>query len=327
MTVSIPAAYDPTDISISGGVATGQLITSSAVQVLINNHNFVGGNFCPTVGNAFSIEGYTAPNTGTDYQNFFVCPVKEQVDGRGLQFVGYFTNSSSSDLVVRLACKNDTGSDVTIPASTTTPVQKTLTCDTPTSGNFVAAVQGKTGSENNALKCYSGSLYWLGKSGSQSSAPTTSGFVWGQTAQHASTYPFTVEHVNRLLGGPAKIWKATPQCTSSMLLDVIVRPFQTTSTSFVLVGYMPTIPRGWDLIDFLVVGSNGVVQIDGASITTGTNSAAATTAPGSLTSVASGNRDFSNLKDGIPYVHEVYFKSTDGNSAFLYSVVAFNGDK
>jgi hypothetical protein len=112
-----------------------------------------------------------------------------------------------------------------------------------------------------------------------------------------------------------------------MLLDVIVRPFQTTSTSFVLVGYMPTMPRGWDLIDFLVVGSNGVVQIDGASITTGTNSAAATTAPGSLTSVASGNRDFSNLKDGIPYVHEVYFKSTDGNSAFLYSVVAFNGDK
>tara|TARA_Y100001938_G_scaffold54999_2_gene76772 strand:- start:4325 stop:5305 length:981 start_codon:yes stop_codon:yes gene_type:complete len=326
MSVSIPAAYDSQDLSVSTGLASGQKINSAAIQVLANNHNFVGANFSPTVGNVFSVEGFVAPATSTNFQNFFVCPVERELDGRGLYFTGLFINSSSSDLVIRLSCGSSVGSDVTVPASTTTPTVYTVECATPTSANFVAGVQCQTGSEAGALKCFSGSFYWKGKSGS-SSAPTASGYVWANTAQHASTFPFTVEHVNRFMGGPTTAWKATPQVAASMIIDAIVRPFTTSSTSYVTVGYLLFERRGWDKLRLSCIGNNGVMRILGVEVATGTNANAATTGTALLTGTFTPSYDVTHLKEGEVYVAPVEFKSVDGNVATLYSSLALVGGK
>ena len=325
MSVSIPAAYDSQDLSVSTGLASGQAIKSSAIQVLANNHNFVGANFCPTVGNVFSVEGFVAPATLTNYQNFFVVPVERELDGRGMYFTGLFTNSSSSDCVIRLSCGSSVGADVTVPASTVTPTVYTVACATPTSANFVAGVQCKTGAVT-ALKCFSGSFYWKPKTGS-SSAPTASGFVWANTAQHASTYPFTVEHVNRFMGGPTTAWKATPQVIGSMIIDAIVRPFTTSSTSYVLVGYIPFQRRGWDKIKLSCIGNNGAMRILGIELATGVNANAAITATSSLGGLFSPSKDVTYLKEGVLEFAPVEFKSIDGNVATLYSAVMTMGGK
>lgn len=329
MTVTVPAAYDSQDLSISTGLATGQLIKAPSIQVLANNHNFLGGHFIPYVANVFSVAGFVAPATGTNYQNFFVIPVERELNGRGMQFTGYFTNSSTSDLVVRLICGTFGGSDVTIPANTTTPTTFNLTCSqTPTSSGFVASVQAKTGSESNALKCISGSFWWGALTGTQPAPITNAGYVWAQTAQHATHYPLTVEHVNRFLGGPAKLWNTTPQASASMVLDAIVRPFTTTSTAYVNVGFLPVARRGYDKLKMLVIGDNGTVSVDGfALVATGANGSGATTAPSSLSFASTDDFDVSWFQNNYSNNLKIQFKSNNGSTATLYTVILGVGGK
>ena len=107
-----------------------------------------------------------------------------------------------------------------------------------------------------------------------------------------------------------------------MILDAIVRPFTTASTDYVNVGVLLVAPRGFDEINFLIIGDNGTVQIlNHGSQATGSNSNAATTAPSSIGGATfSVNANVSGLIPNFPQPYQIKFKSNDGNTATLYSL-------
>ena len=175
MSITIPTTYSLEDLTVGEGIASGQLITASGLSTIADNHNFIGANYRPPVAEVFDVDGFGhLPTTG--FNNFTGTPVLEETDGRGMTFIGVFTNTNSSNpSSVRLACGSNNGSAVSLAAGATAQTV-TLTCDTPSSGNFVATVQVSDPTTNNSTILHAGSFFWTGKTGSQSSNPTSGGF-------------------------------------------------------------------------------------------------------------------------------------------------------
>jgi len=326
MTVSIPTVYSLTDLTVGEGIATGQLITPGGLQTIAANHNFIGGNFRPQVCDVFDVDGFgSIAAGGSSYKVLTGTPVLEQLDGRGLTFVGVFTNASGSLASnLRLICGANQGPVVTLAAGATATTV-TLTCDTPSSGNFVVGVQAGNYNTDNDTILLTGSFFWSGKTGSQSSSPTSSGFVWAQAAEFADTFPLTVEQVNRFIGGPLTAWNGAPQSIGSLNWDWTFRAPTTTSTSYTEIGRIFLNKRRKTMkIKIGAIGDNGTLKAsilgNDVEVITG-----ATGGPDSSFSDLSGmNVNLSSSIDLInsPDLFEVvlYWKSTSGSSAKVTNV-------
>ena len=325
MTVSIPTTYSLTDLTVGEGIATGQLITPGGLQTIAANHNFIGGNFRPQVCDVFDVDGFgTFTAAGSTYYNLTGTPVLEEVDAKGMTFVGVFTNTSSSNASnVRLVCGGNTGSSVAIAAGATATTV-TLTCATPSSGAFVAAVQVNGTDADSSTVLLTGSFFWGGKTGSHSSSPTSSGFVWAQAAEFADTFPLTVEQVNRFIGGPLTAWNGAPQSIGSLNWDWTFRAPTTTSTSYTEIGRIFLNKRRKTMkIKIGVLGINGTLKasILGSDIETTTGSSGGPAHNAAITGVnvnLSSSIDLINSPDLFEVV--LYWKSTSGSSAKITNV-------
>ena len=332
MSVTIPTSYDTEDLTIGEGLESGQLIKPAALQTLAENHNFIGGNYRPTVGEVFYHSGFTTTYTSNDFYNLCGVSVFNEADGRGLMFSGVFANSESVDADVRLACGSNTGSSVTITAGATNQVV-TLSCDTPAGSAFVATVQGNSNTElvyfgfppdNETLKLLCGSFYWQEYTGTQSSAPSSSGFVWAQTGEFASTYPVNVEQVNRLLGGPLTAWKYKPQAIGGMHWGWTYRFPSTSSTTYQDLGKIVIHKRrNRSNIKIYVLGVNATVKatLPGTEETIATsvsNGPGKTASPSSITINVSDSIDLYGLPQ--TFVIDLQWKSTVGNAAEVMDV-------
>jgi hypothetical protein len=216
-------------------VASGQVIKPGGLQVLANNHNFIGGSYSPQIGTVCRLQGFSTDATGTSFHNMVMTAVPVEGTGRGLYFYVAVHNTDSAAAEVRLVCGSNTGAASTIAAGAATAVL--LFCDTTASQNFVASVQGKCATSSKLL-LVSGVFYWAqdGYSGSISDAPDGKSFVWAQTGEFADTFPLTVEQVNRFLGGPLTVFNGTPQSMGGLFSPLWRYSSSITSATYVEIG-------------------------------------------------------------------------------------------
>ena len=326
MSVTIPTSYDTEDLTVGEGLESGQLIKPAALQTLAENHNFIGGNYRPTVGEVFYHSGFTTSATSGSFFNLCGLSVFNEADGRGLMFSGVFANSSSYDADVRLACGSNTGGSSTVSAGATNSVI-TLSCNSPAGSAFVATVQGDTGTSetgNETLKLLCGSFYWQDYTGTQSSAPSSSGFVWAQTGEFGSTYPVNVEQVNRLLGGPLTAWKYKPQAIGGIHWGWTYRYPSSSSTTYQDLGKIVIHKRrNRSKIKIYALGVNATIK----ATLPGIEETFATDISGGPSKTASPSAITINVSDsidlyGLPqtFVIDLQWKSTVGNPAEVLDV-------
>jgi hypothetical protein len=328
MTINIPSTFSTSDITLGDGVAAGQKITEGSFTTITDNHNFIGWNYLPTVGEVLMIRGggFTTFGTGTSWYTLTGIPVTQERDGRGLQFTGIFTNSGGVDADIRLVCKSNTGSAQTLSAGATA-VTLTLDCATPTAGDFVAAVQVKvnTGTAE-TVKLLSGTFHWKGQTGSYSGNPSSSGYVWADADEHQDTYPLTVEQVNRYLNGPYTAWRAVPQTAGGVHWGWTYRFPSTTSTSyseitrFQLVKRRPTMA-----LEFCALGLNGTlkIEVNGTEYEIALSSGVMPAYNASISSINVHKFSSIDVSEG-PQILDIVisWKSTSGSAASLFSVNA-----
>jgi hypothetical protein len=323
MSITIPTTYSLEDLTVGEGIASGQLITASGLSTIADNHNFIGGNYRPPVAEVFDVDGFGTFTT-SGYYNLTGTPVLEELDGRGMTFIGVFTNSSGSNpSTLRLACGSNTGSTVSLPVGATAQTV-TLTCDTPSSGNFVASVQVSGTTADNTTLLLTGSFFWSGKTGSQSASPTSGGFVWAQSSQLQDTFPLTVEQVNRFIGGPLTAWNAAPQTMGSLNWDWTFRAPTTSSTSYTEIGRIILKKRRPTMkIKIGILGVNATVKASyyGGDVETATAATGGPThnlSPSTVTVNLSSSIDLVSGPDLFPVV--LYMKSTSGSAAKVTNI-------
>ncbi len=324
MSITINSTYNLEDLTVGEGIASGQLITPEGLETIADNHNFIGGNYRPPVAEVFDVDGFGTYATGGNYYNLTGTPVLEEVDGRGMTFIGVFTNTSGSNSsTLRLACGSNTGSTVTLAAGATATTV-TLTCDTPSSGNFVAAVQVTNSVSDNSTLLLTGSFFWTGKTGTQSSSPTSGGFVWAQPSQFQDTFPLTVEQVNRFLGGPLTAWNAAPQSMGSLNWDWSFRAPTTSSTSYTEIGRIMLKKRRPTMkIKIGILGVNATVKASyyGGDVETATVSTGGpdhNVSPSLVAVNLSSSIDLISGPDLFPVV--LYMKRSSGSAAKVSNI-------
>lgn len=328
MTVNIPTSFSTTDITVGDGVASGQKITEQGLSTIVANHNFIGGNFRPScadvmMANTGGFSTFAAPST---YYSLILIPVLGHADAKEMTFTGVFTNLDTDDCEVRLACGSNAGSAVTLSGSAS-GVTLTLTCDAETT-DFVAAVQVYTPLQTTQsqvlLLC--GSLCFSGLTGSQSSSPTSTGFVWGQSAELQDTYPLTVEQYNRFLNGPYTVWKGCPQSMGSLIFSTTFRMPDTTSTTYSEVGRMILTKRRPNVtVQFIALGLNGTlkISIEGTEYELVLSSGSTPSYNTSLTAITVNKFSEIDLSEQPGFLEVVFsWKSTSGSSAKLVAVNA-----
>lgn len=321
MSPTIPTSYDTEDLTVGLGMESGQLIKPAPLQVLANNHNFIGGNYRPPVGEVFYHSGFTTSRTAGSWRNLCGISVPREKDGRGLLFSGVFANSSAYSAEVRLAVDSNTGSAVTITAGTSAQTV-TLSCSSPSSAAFVATVQANTGyseTNNETLQLLCGSFYWDDYTGTQSDSPTNGGFLWAQTSEFASNYPLNVEQVNRLLGGPLTSWKSKPQAIGGVHWGWTYRFPSTTSTTYQDLGTVVLHKRRDRCkVKFYALGVNATIRATfptgSIELTTATTGGPDPTfSPSAITVNESGEVDLYGLPS--PMVVGLSWRSTTGSAA------------
>ena len=326
MSPTIPTSYDTEDLTVGLGMESGQLIKPAPLQVLANNHNFIGGNYRPPVGEVFFHSGFTASRTAGSFHNLCGISVPREKDGRGLLFSGVFANSSSYNATVRLAAGSNTGSASTITAGSSAQTV-TLSCASPSSADFVATVQGNTGTSetnNETLQLLCGSFYWDDYTGAQSDSPTNAGFLWAQTSEFANNYPLNVEQVNRLLGGPLTSWKSKPQAIGGIHWGWTYRFPSTSSTTYQDLGTVVLHKRRDRCkVKFYVLGVNATVRATFPSgsieVATATSGAPGPTiSPSAITINESSTVDLYGLPS--PMVVNLSWRSTGGAAAEVVDV-------
>ena len=323
MSITINSTYNLEDLTVGEGIATGQLITPEGLETIAANHNFIGGNYRPPVAEVFDVDGFGhLPTSG--FYNMTGTPVLEEVDGRGMTFIGVFSNTSGvNPSSLRLACGSNTGTAVSLAAGATAQTV-TLTCDTPSSGNFVATVQVSDPTTNNSTLLLTGSFFWSGKTGAQSSSPTSGGFVWAQPSQFQDTFPLTVEQVNRFLGGPLTAWNAAPQSMGSLNWDWSFRAPTTSSTSYTEIGRIMLKKRRPTMkIKIGILGVNATVKAsyyggDVETATVSTGSPDHNVSPSLVAVNLSSSIDLISGPDLFPVV--LYMKSTTGAAAKVSNI-------
>tara|TARA_R110001599_G_scaffold19038_3_gene73470 strand:- start:720 stop:1727 length:1008 start_codon:yes stop_codon:yes gene_type:complete len=328
MSVTIPTAFDLEDITVGDGIASGQQITAGGLVTLAGNHNFIGGNYRPPVGELFDVDGFeTYETSGGPYFNLAGVAVPEEVNGRGMTFVGVFSNTSTSNVCsFRLSCGSNSGAAVSVAVSSPS-VTVTLTCDTPTSGNFAAVIQAtNTTGDQYESKLLCGSFFWSGYTGSQSSVPLAGGFVWAQSAEFQDTFPLNVEQVNRFIGGPLTAWNSEPQGMGGLHFNWSYRAPSQTSTTYAEIGRIMAFKRRPSMkIKIAVIGTNATLkasfptldQSDVEVVTTG-GGGSHNVAPGSVVMDFSGPIDLQGTSDLFEVI--IYMKSTVGSAAAIQDV-------
>ena len=323
MSVTIPTTYSLEDLTVGEGIASGQLITPGGLETIAANHNFIGGNYRPPVAEVFDVDGFGhLPTTG--FYNMTGTPVLEEVDGRGMTFIGVFSHTSGvNHSTLRLACGSNTGSTVSLPAGATAQTV-TLTCDTPSSGNFVATVQVSGATTTNSTVLLTGSFFWTGKTGTQSASPTSGGFVWAQSSEFQDSFPLTVEQVNRFLGGPLTAWNAAPQSMGSLNWDWSLRAPTTSSTTYTEIGRIMLKKRRPTMkIKIGILGINATVKASyyGGDVETVTGTSGGpeyNLSPSTVTVNLSSSIDLISGPDLFPVV--LYMKSTTGAAAKVSNI-------
>jgi len=336
MSITVPSTFDTSDLTLPGGIGAGEGVANASQVVLSNNHNFVGFNYRPSLGEICNGEtsSYSQIATGVSWANVCSVPVRAEATGRGVVFTGYFKNLESDPAEFRISCGNQTGTAVTVAASTTTWTEKTLVCDSPAGSDFLAVLQfnnqASIGSPGN-LRVASGSFAWQGKTGSQSAAPHTNGFIPCDVAEVATHFPLSVEYVNRLLGAPRTIYDATPKVMACFSSNLNTNRITTTSTTYaadpVLYLILPK-RRANVKIRFQCVGLNGTIRVvhgvgspDYVEWAMGGGIAAWNTAGPYTGATESGTVDLSTAEEFT--IAQVFIKANASTTASLQALSAF----
>jgi hypothetical protein len=336
MTVTIPGTYNSTDINSEGGILFGVPIQYTGLRIIANNHNFIGASYAPAVGTYVNAHGVgTQATSGSTFHNITGITVPAQVGGRGLTCKFEAQNTSSVSQTIRLKCGVGTGATVTIPGSSGfAPYTATISA-TPTA-LAVCALQCNSSTEtaHDTVQVRSAVWSWTPQTGTISDSPTAEGFVWGQTGDHLSTEPLTVEQYNRFRGGPRTMFDGFPQ-TASSFVSSWYNPDNTNKVSRTLMGHLPILKRRNKLqVRFDALAQGQLLEIfvpaaqSGAagtyySITPGisTSTTVYTVDPAGLTPASSATVDFTNHP--LLTVCSVYLTSPNtGTQARVFSIQA-----
>ena len=325
--MTIPTTFNLADLTVGEGIGEGQAITAGGLVILGANHNFIGGNYRPPVGELFSVDGFSLQiaATGSGWRNMVGVPVLEEVNGRGMTFSGVVTNPDSVNVAnFRLVCGDEIGALVAVPPSTTSAVIS-LTCDTPTSGDFAAAIQqvSSTSSSTFDIKILCGSFFWSGYTGAQSLVPLAGGFVWTDSSEFQDTFPLSVEQVNRLAGGPLTAWNSSPQCMGGLHWGWAYRSPTTSSTSYAEIGRISAFKRRKKMsIKIAVIGSNATLNVNflgtAANVVTGSTGGSATVGVENVNVNLSSSIDLSEAPEYFEMIF--YMKSTAGSAAGIQDI-------
>jgi len=233
MAVDIPTDYDTTGLTVGVGIGSQIPITSSPIRGLANNHNFMGGHYCPPafygasyhkeVATGGTVYGMTSEIvSASTWIDISVMQIPSHSLYRDLAFgvVAYRLDLTSTHKF-RIRIGSTYSPEVTISAVTPTYHSTTIT---PPAGTHITAVLQiqNTSAVNRDTAVQSWAAAWDRIYGSQSDTPGSDAtadhkWMWTQPSQEFSdNEPLTVEQYNRIAGGPQEIYAATPQCVCAL---------------------------------------------------------------------------------------------------------------
>ena len=236
------SSYDKTSMLSGSGISSGVQITPTALQTLANNHNVCRAVYAPPVAQAWATRGHACPhNAAAGLYDMYAAQIAQERDGRGL--TAHITYSSLNSGTFRLVAADGVSTEiasVTFSSSGGTITTAQISVDTPIAAPIDLRLQCSTDSTSTEqVTVFGWVVHWqrIASSPVSDDSKEAGGFQWAQSTDFAATEPLSVEHINRLRGGPRTLFDSVPQVFFSAQTELATDAsgWQTTATSETLI--------------------------------------------------------------------------------------------
>ena len=281
--------YPYNKISLLGGtgISPGVDVNQSPLSAVGRNHNAMYAQYTPAVAYSFTSRGHAWPPVAAadTFFDVLAAQVPQERDGRGLSVVVRYstTDPGKIKIVTQLVSGVDpTETETSVADTAGETAFVTIDVGTPTSGDFILKLQAATTTTaTEAITIYGWCAKWQRNEASgQSDAVKPSGWHWAQDLDFAATEPLSVEHVNRLRGGPRTLFNTVPNIffSAQTQLTSAASDWETSGSAYSLVMRQLVRFRRPAHIKFraLLIGSSGA----GLRISTVGAATSATISPG-----------------------------------------------
>ena len=238
MAVSI-GSYDKVNLLAGSGITSGVKVAQAPLAKVVGNHNFMRANYCPAVAYGWTSRGFSFPVIGSagSFFDVFAAEVGQERDARGLTVQVIYSTTAAGSLRVNTQLFSTTEAVADSSGSI-----ETIAIDvaTPSSGDFIVKLQAATDSSDaDEITIYGWTVRWQRITALTVTPDTAdaSGWTWAQSADVATTEPLSVEHVNRLRGGPRTLFDSVPNVffSAQTSLTILESAWETDSTSDQLI--------------------------------------------------------------------------------------------
>lgn len=232
-----PGSYDK--VALSSGITSGAKVAQAPLAKVVGNHNFMRANYCPAVAYGWTSRGFSFPVIGSagSFFDVFAAEVGQERDGRGLTVTVIYSTTAAGSLRVNTELFSTTEAVADSSGAISTVA---IDVATPTSADFIVKLQAATDSSDaSKITVYGWTVRWQRITAVTVTPDTAdpSGWTWAQAADVATTEPLSVEHVNRLRGGPRTLFDTVPNVffSAQTSLTILESDWETDSTSDVLI--------------------------------------------------------------------------------------------